>query len=507
MNQHASGLNRRSFLSLVAAALLETARAGAQDLSCGAPPPAQPQRIKGGESFPPLPLPATPLRRTERKRPPSPPSLIAKLRYGQKKTAQTADGRSYEYFDWKSDPGDAAGLLRFANPKLKLNYREQVIGPQIDRLDPREFPILYITGHQRFGAPPGSHEQIYAYVAAGGTVVADACCGSVPFGEGFTEFIHGAFPNRRFTPLSSDHALFRAFDAIDAVTFQEGTQVVKKGPPEIFGVELGCRAAVLFSRYDLSCGWDSHVHDVGGRIEPFDAMRLGTNMLAYTLANQELGRFLAATKTYYESPSQTTGGTSGDEFVLGQLVHDGDWDPDPSAVANLLRAVETNSSVGAKFVRRQINAAQQDLFEVPFLYMTGHHAFTFSAQEAGNLKEYLVNGGFLLADACCGRKEFDEAFRNQLKLVIPNRELEPIPPDDPLYSCLYRIKDVGFSVSDAKAAPGLLGIKIDGVYAVVYSPVDLGNGWEGVVHPFVEGIAPEDSLRIGMNAILYALTH
>ena len=57
--------------------------ASAKPRTCGAPPKAKPQRRKGGESVPPLPLPATPLRRTEKKRPPSPPALVGKVQYGK----------------------------------------------------------------------------------------------------------------------------------------------------------------------------------------------------------------------------------------------------------------------------------------------------------------------------------------------------------------------------------------------------------------------------------------
>jgi hypothetical protein len=268
-------------------------------------------------------------------------------------------------------------------------------------------------------------------------------------------------------------------------------------------MELGCRTAVIFTRYDFSCGWDSHEHDVGGRIDAHDAMRMGTNMLAYSLANQELGRFLSTTKTYYEHYSEP----GADEFVFGQLVHDGDWDPDPSAVANLLKAVESNSTIGCKFVRRTIRATEPGLFEVPFMYMTGHHSFAFSDQEIQNLRAYLSSGGFLFADACCSRRDFDEAIRQELGKIVPGRPLELIPADDSVYSCLYRINQVRFGMSGETAAPGLLGIRTEGAYNVVYSPTDLGNGWEGVEHPFVEGVASEDSLKLGMNVIMYALTH
>jgi len=220
------------------------------------------------------------------------------------------------------------------------------------------------------------------------------------------------------------------------------------------------------------------------------------------LANHELGRFIAKRKVYYDEnePAAT------DAFIVGQVVHGGDWDPDPSAVANLLKAVNSNSAVNVRFVRKRIDPMSTDIFGVPFLYMTGHHDFAFSEQELLNLRVYLLEGGFLLADACCGRNDFDRAFRREIGRILPNHTLEAVPRDDALYDTPYNVKDVRFAMGDARPLP-LEGIRINGFYAVVYSPNDLGNGWEGVDHPFVDGVAPDDSLRIAMNVIMYALMH
>ena len=64
------------------------------------PPPPKPSRVTGAEGFPPLPLPVTPLRRTEKKRPPAPPALFAKIQYGQPVWKTTEDGRRFSYLDW-----------------------------------------------------------------------------------------------------------------------------------------------------------------------------------------------------------------------------------------------------------------------------------------------------------------------------------------------------------------------------------------------------------------------
>ena len=71
-----------------------------EDLPCGIAPRAKPRRIKGGEGIPPLPLPATPLRRSERKRDPTPPLLIGKMRWGRRNLVwKLPDGREVRYAD------------------------------------------------------------------------------------------------------------------------------------------------------------------------------------------------------------------------------------------------------------------------------------------------------------------------------------------------------------------------------------------------------------------------
>ncbi|MBM4048520.1 MAG: hypothetical protein FJ279_25750, partial [Planctomycetes bacterium] len=89
---------------MVLGALLLCQSAQAQSKCGNTAAPAKPTRIKGGESFPPLPLPATPLRRTERKRQPSPPALVGKLEYGKLVWATDAEGKKYSYLDWTTDP-------------------------------------------------------------------------------------------------------------------------------------------------------------------------------------------------------------------------------------------------------------------------------------------------------------------------------------------------------------------------------------------------------------------
>lgn len=138
------------------------------------PPPAKPQRIKGGESFPPLPLPATPLRRTERKRDPSPPALIGKVRYGHPEIWTAADGRKYLINDWESEKGDVPALLKRVAAALGTRYRFEVVDLKDFSKSPDELPILYFTGHHALGLNNEQRTALRQYIMNGGTVFANA---------------------------------------------------------------------------------------------------------------------------------------------------------------------------------------------------------------------------------------------------------------------------------------------------------------------------------------------
>jgi len=114
------------------------------------PPPPKPSRISASEGFPPLPLPVTPLRRTEKKRPPSPPALIGKIQYGKPVWKTTKDGRRFSYLDWQSDRTDLYHIIRTAGGKLGVRYRSVEVSLERFSFNPAEIPILYMSGHHRF---------------------------------------------------------------------------------------------------------------------------------------------------------------------------------------------------------------------------------------------------------------------------------------------------------------------------------------------------------------------
>ena len=479
-------------------------RSAAQGRNCGPPPRAKPQRRTGGESFPPLPLPATPLRRSEKKRQPSPPKLVGKVVLGEIKWV-TNGSRRYSYRDWMTDPADMKNLLRWTNRQLGIRYTSEQVDLRQFNYDPTALPILYFTGHDSFKLSDAERSRLRQYVFDGGTILGDACCGSKAMAQSFRREVAAIFPKRPLRGVSADHPLYDAFYKIGAVgLMSDGKR--STGQPGLEIVNIGCRAGVIFTSRDMSCGWDGHLHQEGRRVLPADARKIGANIMTYVLANYSFARFMAVQKVFHEAGQPTR-----DQFVFAQAIHGGDWDPQPSAVANLLKYVAGNTTLEVQFKKEDVDLRKAEAFQHSIIYLTGHDDFRLSDQEVVNLRRYLVAGGFLMASSCCGRQDFDKAFRREIRRVMPEYRLAPLPESHPLFSMVYPIRSVKCTPLLAQERPDLKspeleGISIEGRLRVLYSKYDLNNGWAESPNPYVRGYAAADALRLGINAIVYAMT-
>src|SRR5436305_6209539 len=99
-----------------------------------------------------------------------------------------------------------------------------------------------------------------------------------------------------------------------------------------------------------------------------------------------------------------------------------DWNTDPGDVDNLMRHVR--SAVGLWYGWKIMHVGElvalhkaKKECKVPALYISGHDSFSFSAEQRAALEQYLLDGGTLVGDACCGRTEFAESFRAEMKAV------------------------------------------------------------------------------------------
>jgi len=478
----------------------------------GVPPRAKPHRRSAAESFPPLPLPATPLRRSERKREPAPPALFAKMAYTDTVFA-LRNGKRVAQREWLNVTDDVANLMKWTNSKLGIRYRHFETDWRGFSFDPAEIPVIYWTGHQPIPELDDTRvAKLRAYLRDGGTIVANACCGNAAFRESFRREIARLFPRRECARLPEDHPIFSAYYKIGEVRYQIGRDKSFSDAPHIEGLNIGCRTAVFFAPIDLSNGWfgqqppAEQVPD-GAWIVGTDATQLGSNMVTYIIACHQYARMRATQTVFFQKGDPTR-----DQFVLAQVVHAGDWDPTPSALPSLLKFTQSNSTLQTQFKREEVSLAAVDVFEHPVLYMTGLRDFKLSPAEVERLRTYLTSGGVLVADAACGRASFDRAFRREIGRVLPKYTLATLPLEHPLYQAVFPVRQVGYTPLVTAETPGLRvptleGITHDGALCVIYSQYSLSNGWEQMPFPYNRGYADADALKIGVNIFVYAMTH
>ena len=103
------------------------------------------KNINAAEALPPLPLPATPLRRTERKKPPQPDYLVGKVIWGESASFVDTTGKTLEIADWNLCPTDTAKLVENAR-QMDLAYLSQSTNLNDFHFDPKKLPALLISG-------------------------------------------------------------------------------------------------------------------------------------------------------------------------------------------------------------------------------------------------------------------------------------------------------------------------------------------------------------------------
>ncbi|MGN6368400.1 MAG: DUF4159 domain-containing protein [Phycisphaerae bacterium] len=468
------------------------------------PPQAHQNRISGGESFPPLPLPATPLRRTERKRDPAPPALVGKI------NLNVIDGRKVA--SYPSVTIDIENLMNWANSELRLRYRYVETDLSKFSYSPTELPVLYITGWTPLPElTDATKDKLRGYLMAGGTLIVHANCGRPEFNASFQKLQKELFPDRPMGWLPADHPIYSCLHRIDSMKFREGDGAWKETDRNhiLMGMNIGCRAAIIYSPIDVSWGWDANAHPITGGIlfDQSDSLKLGANMLTYVLANYEYARAFEITKIYQQADMATR-----DQLVVAQLMHNGDWDPTPHGLPNLLKFIDENSTLNVQFKRQVVSLDDVDVLKQPLLYMTGLREFALTEKEQKRLGDYLKAGGILFGEAAMGSQQFDASFRRMVSQVLPGAELKELPADHPIFSNVFKLRTVTYSPLVQTAEPNLKqpmleAVVKDGVPVVIYSHWSLSNGWEGLPNPYAKAYGEEDALKLGTNVLVYTLTH
>jgi hypothetical protein len=192
-------------------------------------------------------------------------------------------------------------------------------------------------------------------------------------------------------------------------------------------------------------------------------------------------------------------------YQIGLLKYGGggDWYANlETSLPNLIKFCNTNLKTTINPEQAIVEVGSAEIFNYPFIHMTGHGNVVFSNQEADNLRSYLAGGGFLHVSDNYGMDKF---IRTELKKVFPELELVELPYSHPIYHQAYNF-DKGLPKvheHDNKAPQGF-GLIYKGRLVCFYdAECDLGDGWESAEIHKDSPEAREKALKMGANIISY----
>ncbi|MFZ5554983.1 MAG: DUF4159 domain-containing protein [Bacteroidota bacterium] len=203
-------------------------------------------------------------------------------------------------------------------------------------------------------------------------------------------------------------------------------------------------------------------------------------------------------------PEKTQQNNSTYQFAVLKYNGGGDWYSNPTSVPNLVEFCNKNLGMNINKEVATVEAGSPDIFNYPFIHMTGHGNVVFNNKEAENLRNYLIGGGFLHISDNYGMDKF---IRKELEKVFPDNPLTELPPSHPVYHQKYEFKNGLPKVHehDNKPAQGF-GITYEGRLVIFYDfECDLGDGWED---PSVHNDSEEarlKALKMGANIVQLAL--
>ncbi len=198
----------------------------------------------------------------------------------------------------------------------------------------------------------------------------------------------------------------------------------------------------------------------------------------------------------YKSDTRTV------KIALLKYSGGGDWYANPTSLPNLIAFCNQQLGTNINAENDVVEPGSKEIYNYPFIHMTGHGNVVFSPSEVENLRNYLIGGGFLHADDNYG---MDIYIRRELKKVFPELDLVELPYSHPIYHQKFEFPTGVPKIHEHDAKPAqAFGLIYKGRLVVLYTyQTDLGDGWED---PDVHKDPPatrQKALQMGANIIQY----
>jgi len=400
--------------------------------------------------------------------------------------------------DMAARVGDVDGLVELCGGEFKSRYAWQSAHFTTPLTDALVAPIIFINGFRPFEPTEREITYLRALLDNGAVLWVNAC--NKVFDDSFRAQLARILPGARLEPLDADHPLYSAHKPIP-------------NPADKFleGVSWQCRMPVIYSGRDLSYGWATGLARDG--VEGDTARAIGLNVVRYCIGRgDQLDRLrkVDPVKRGGEFREDDRPPVAPGAFIPAQLTHEGDSDPDPDVMIQVLDDLRTQLPINTGHNARPIGIDDPALFNHPFLVLKGHRTFALAPAATERLGRYLTAGGFLYVECCCAAPEFDRAARALFAAMFPDKPLASLPAEHAIFTLGGKpMRPVEFTAKADRAAslPPLEGIEHEGRTIAVYLPMAAGCAINGHPRASCCGIKDrDDALELYRRLVQYAMT-
>lgn len=222
-------------------------------------------------------------------------------------------------------------------------------------------------------------------------------------------------------------------------------------------------------------------------------------------------------------------GDRGGRFSFGRRMRQGKWLTDyPDADLNLCYRLQQLTAIQVNPKGAIVDIDPEQLRHYPFLYMIECGDISLTDEEAKVLRDYMLNGGFIMVDDFWGIYEW-ETFHTALKQIFPDRGFEELPLEHEIFHCVFDLKvkpqipSVGHAMAGRSQGitfewdkPGSEQVHYRGVFddkrrlmMIICWNTDLGDGWEeeGTDPWYFREFSEKYAYPLGINILFYAMTH
>jgi len=395
---------------------------------------------------------------------------------------------------WKKYSYDTEFLTRYVSNAFEQNFSWQAVRISSPLEELMEAPILYVCGYGDLAWSAEHLDILKKYIEQGGFIFAVNVKGSASFAADFAAVIKKLFPEQQIEQLAKNHPVYTSF-----------FKLPRDRRLPLYGFNTGhCkRSPIIYSTNDIACEWDiadyAHFH-----------FRLGTNVIAYATGLEKIREKLDPISIKKAPTLQITKAKGA--FRVGEIVHSGFWHPHQKAWPRLLSRLNLDANVDVVTRPVPVRLDSDDPFKVNMLFLTGYRGIKLSNKSIQRLRQYLERGGFLFAEAFCGSKEFDKAFREMVVQLFPEAPLKRAPQNHSLFTLGKRLGKIRYRELVRKEMPGLDQpyleyVEHKGRVVIAYSKFDLFTAIDGTPCFNVFGVLDPDATELAMKVIAFSLAY